>query len=196
MDSQTTYLSHKTKVLLRQYTEALFSDKWPVEKRRYVFYLILRKELKWLMEKLLALGLEKDEIESEIYIFCCNLYDEYDITRSSIIPYLFTVLNWKAKELLEKYSKDEELLSLAEAYDSYTIENEFYLRIPNVLFETKWLLKSLSQYQKNIILKIIEVDVPTARVLAHRCRVSKSTIATQLQNIAAELKKGYNNDRH
>jgi hypothetical protein len=184
------YLSYKTKEKLRFYSFSLFySNTWNINHRRYVFFLIIKSDLGWIRSLLEKHGLENEEIDSEIFLLSVRLFDGFNTEKSSIIPYLEKSINWKVSSLLRKYKKSNKITKPPIKENSYTIEKEFYLKSPNFLFENRWIGKNLSFSQKNLILKILTMDFVTVRDLANECRLSKSTIATQLQDIAAVLKE-------
>ena len=186
-------LPHKTKKTLRNYTNALFHQKkWPVSKRRYVFYLILKSSLGWIKDSLLTAGLEEDEAESEIFLLTTRLFTDYNPNKSSIVPYIERYLSWKVADLINKYKKEQTLSAEFLCIEnSYEIESEFYLTIPGFLFEERWLAKSLSQFQKHLILKVLSTDSTSARSLANNCLLGKSTVCKQLQDIADIIKERF-----
>ena len=178
-------LSSKTRKILRNYANALFHKKrWSAAKRRYVFYLILRSSLDWVYDGLLKTNLEKDEIESEIFLLTTRLFSRYDPYKSSIVPYIEKHLPWKVGMLIKKYTQSDPNYEAPIEYSYEMDDNEFYLTSPGFLFEKKWLAKHLSQAQKHLILRVLLTDSISLRSLAKECRLSKSAVAGRLQYIA------------
>jgi hypothetical protein len=154
-----------------------------------VFYVLLRPALGWVEDSLLNAGLEPDEVESELFLLTARLFRDFDPLRSSIIPYLEKYVPWKVAALLRQITPPPEtpvgLLSLEETYE---MEFEPGLSAPGFIFEDRWLARNLSQRDKHLILKILTVDEPRVRNLSDACKVSKSTIASNLQNVADIMK--------
>lgn len=186
-------IPYATASKLRKLSNSLFyKNDWPLARRRNVFYRVLVDSLQWIHFKLIEQGLEVYEANSEIFLLCCNLFERFDRSKSSIVPYLENNVRWMAAELIKKYNKQKEIPSgLLQLETEYEIETEYYLTSPAFLFEKKWLARHLSKSQKNFILKILTNESPTLRSLANECRLSRATIQTQLQNIAIVIKDGY-----
>lgn len=173
-------------------TPLFYENNWPLDRKRNVFYRVLSDSLQWVHFRLMELGLEPPEANSEVFLLCCDLFKRFDTGQSSIIPYLENNIGWMAAELIKKYSKRKEIPSgLLQLDGQYEIQDEYYLTSPAFLFEEKWLARDLSQSQKNLILKVLTDESPTLRSLANKCRLSYVTIKTQLQNIATAIKEGY-----
>lgn len=186
-------IPYSTANKLRKLSKPLFYEtEWPLDRRRYVFHRVLVDSLQWIHFKLLDLGLEAHEANSEIFLLCCDLFNRFDRSKSSIVPYIENNISWMAAELIKKYNKQKEIPSgLLQLDEEYEIYEEYYLTSPAFLFENKWLARDLSQSQKNLILKILTNESLTLRSLANECRLSYVTIQTQLQNIATAIKDGY-----
>lgn len=184
---------YKARKILRKLTAALFHEEniSPGKKHR-VFYEIMKPALEWILDAFEDLGLEEDEASSELYLFTCVVFDNFDASKSSIVPYLENNMLWLFSEYKRKFKMQvEEPIGLTTTEGSYTIESEFYLTSPEFMLETKWLGKNLSSGQKNLILKILTADNLSVKSLADECRLSRTNVETQLQNIATVIKKGY-----
>lgn len=183
-------IPYKTAQKLRKLSIPLFyEEELSLTKKRIIFWRVLNSSLLWIHTRLVEIGLDPCEADSEIFILCCELFDKFDINKSSIIPYIENNIRFKAAELMRKVKKDPAILSgLLQLEGTYEMDNEVYLTSPGFLFENKWLAKNLSQAQKNLILKILTTDPLTKKDLANRCRLSKNTVRTQLQNIAIAFK--------
>ena len=183
------HLPEKRKQLLRVYTEPLCSDKWSWERRRYLLYLILRPALGWLKREFIAHDLEPDEAESEIFLLVSRLFSGYDASKSCFLYHIERSIPWKVSRLLEKIAKEnkKELIELQEE-ETYEMGEEAYLSIPNVLFEDRWLVRGLSQYEKTLILRMLIENQPSCRALANSCQVGESTMKRDLQILAGKLK--------
>lgn len=184
-------IPHRTAEKLRKLSVPLFyTNEWSVNKKKIIFYKILNGSLDWIKKSLVELNLEINEAESEIYILCSALFDRFDKNKSSIVPYVENNIIWQASKLIKIYKNNKEIPhGLIELDESYEMNGEIYLTSPEFLFEKKWLGKHLSQSQKQLILKILTTDSLTVRSLANECRVSKSTMQSQLQNIAIVIKE-------
>lgn len=183
-----SFLPYRTKEKLRKYAGIMFhSDKLPVSRRRYTFYLILRDSLDWVRAKLKELELEENEIESEIFLLTADLFGSYRKTKMSIVPYVEKHITWRAARVIERHEPNTPPVELYAEPNSYEIDSEFYLTSPEFIFETSWIARHLSQSQKNLILKVLTTDSTSIRNLANECRLSKSNVATQLQDIATVL---------
>lgn len=152
-------INEKTKKLLRKYSFILTSEKHNHQDRVKIFYILLRPQLKW-MEETLAKNVEKDEIDSILYLMVDSLIKNYDSHRSSIIPYLGISLPWAASSVLKNIEKFnvEEPYGLNPSKGSYKYPSEIYLRQSNVLFMNKWLLRDLQKCYKYLIYRVLASD--------------------------------------
>lgn len=181
------WLTKKRQDLIRHYTSVLCSREWPASRRRYLLYLILRPALGRLIDTLIEHGLEPDEAESEIFILVCQVFMSYDTSESCFLYHVEKSLPARAQTLLKRFAK-EETVPFATEDEAYEIENEFYLSIPGILFEQRWLVRDLSQYEKTIILRVLAEDRPGRKALANSCQVGESTIERDLHILAGKLK--------
>lgn len=183
-------IPQKRKALLRSYASVLFySDEWALSSKRYIFYVLLRPVLDWVKDSLVSAGLEPEEAESEIFLLSARLFKDYDPHQWSIVPYLERHVPWKVSSLLQKVEPPPEVpVGLLKQEGSYEMEFEPGLSVPGFIFEDKWLARNLSQRDKHLILKILTVDEPRVRNLSDACKVSKSTVANNLQNVADNMK--------
>jgi hypothetical protein len=138
--------------------------------------------------------LEPDEAESELYLLCARLFENFDKDKSSIIPYLRSHIPWKAHHLirkLTKYHRREDtcgLTMLPEELDM--IHEEYYWRVPDVLIIDKFVGKLFTRDQKYLISKILmsEDNKLTTKDLAISCGVSRPTMIDRLSDLKESLK--------
>lgn len=176
---------------IRNYQSALFNHPTePKNERIYVFYLLLRPCLLWLREELRNnFQLKKCEAESEVYILCANLFEGFDYTKSSIIPYLTKHIPWKAYHLQRKLNKQcmkEEpcgLITIEE--EPYETHEEYYWDVPNVLLSDRYIGKCFTNGEKSFIVMIITCDSDelTKNCLAKKCDMDRKTIALKLLDL-------------
>lgn len=181
------WLSEKRREIIRHYTSVLCSREWSASRRRYLLYLILRPALGRLKNDLVQQGLEPDEAESEIFLLVSAIHASYDAEKGCLLYHVEKTLPAKAKDLLGRRRK-EPVPVILEEDSGHEIENEFYLTVPGILFEKRWLARDLSQYEKNLILRMLIEDRPGRKALANSCQVGESTIERDLQILAGKLK--------
>jgi hypothetical protein len=181
------HLPRKRQDLIRLYSGGLTSNEWSAAKKRYLLYLLLRPALGWLRRSLISSGLEPDEAESEIFILVSKILSSYDASRSCFLYHVENYIPWCSFSLLKKAAKEEAKIT-ATNEEVYEMGGEVYLTIPNVLFEDRWLLRDLSQHEKNLILRVLMEDRPSRKALANSCQVGESTIDRDLRILAGKLK--------
>lgn len=192
-------INSSRQTLLRNYADALFySNKYPISERRYCFFLIIFPTLEFMMPELIALGLETNEAISELFILSSNLFNNFDIERSSIIPYLEKHIPWKIKEMFDKLDKTKLIekpigLTVSEYGNSY-MDMEFYWK--NILFEESWIGKCFTRSEKCLISRIITSDINdlTINSLARRSNIGRKKLKQMLLEIKKVLKSEENND--
>lgn len=184
-------IPHKTSYLIRLYQNSLFHDTTTLQSERiYVFYLLLTPILGWLKETLSRYDLEKDEIESEIYIYSAKLFKKFNPEKSSIIPYLEKHIPWEAGHLIERFERktDKEIpYSLINTKEkTYEIQEEFYWDAKKILFEDRYVGKIFTRAEKYIILNIIAADKLdlTKSNLARLCGLSRITMIEKLKELS------------
>lgn len=184
------FLPESRRQLIRLYTNAFHSREWSSHRRKYLLYLILRPAIGWIKDGLMEMDLEPEEAESEIFLLVCKLFSGYDADKSCFLYHIESNLPWRVTDLMKRLRKQqvEEPAGLLVNDEAYEMDGEVYLTVPNLLFETRWLTKNLSQYEKNLILRMLIEDQPSCRALANSCQVSKSTMNKDLQILAGKLK--------
>jgi len=163
-----------------------------------VFYKLLRPLLSWLKEDIInTFNIESDEAESEIYIFCAKLYNKYNPTKSSIIPFLLKFIPLCKTNLyyqLNKKTIKEIPSGLLQQEDSpsYTQE-EYYYIYPKIIFEDRYIGKSFTFTQKYIINELLMLDNDELNnlKLAEKLNLSRQTTAKKLEEIAQTWRKIY-----
>jgi len=181
---------------IRNYQTALFySPTEPKSERMYVFYLLLRPILIWVKELMITdFLLEPSEAESELYLLCCRLFDGFDKEKSTLIPYLKKYIPWKVNHLIRKLTKNSQrevpsgLIDLPE--EPYEIDEEYYWKLPNVLFTERFIGKVFTRRQKYYISKILIADDNklTKKDLAKSCGISRTTMILRLLELEQALK--------
>jgi hypothetical protein len=155
-------IPNSKKRLLRKYEATLFyREDFPEEDRLYSFYLLLRPALGWLVPDLKACGLNSDEVESELFLFIAGLFQRFDNTKSSIIPYLEKQIPWKTRDLLQTLRKNilpETPSGWCRVDEPYEMNEEFYWRSPGILFEDRYVGKCFTRSEKYIINIILTAD--------------------------------------
>ena len=153
-------LPSKMKALLRRYEEVLFWDRGPARRDKlHGFYKLLKPTLGWLEDGLGALGLSALEVDSEIYIFCCDVYDGFDRRRSSIIPYLERFMPWYVRQLYERLESarlQEEPCGLTIGEWDTSLDEAFCWQ--NMILNDSWVGKCFTRGQKYLIYVILTSD--------------------------------------
>ena len=171
--------------LLRKYEKGLFHTKdLPKHERLYGFYLLLRPILGWLKEELIKKGLEPDEAESELYLYSSKLFNEFNTSRSSIIPYLEKAIPWAASKLLR--TKKEAKITYQE--EEYFLDEEFYWDPIKILIEDRYVGKMFTRSEKSVISRILSED----KDLVPNLLVGRKTVYTYLGDIKEVLSKWRN----
>lgn len=177
--------------LLRKYEGAIFFSKdTPRRDRLYSFYLLLRPFLGWLRNRLVLMGLEKDEAESEIFLLTNTLFSNFDTTKSSIIPYLEKQLPWYIGRTLKSIQNRYSDLDEHPVFDpnmTYLQDEEFYWRVPGILFEEQYVGKFFTRAEKYLIYMILTADDKelSDAGLARRCGVERKRMKSMLSDLRA-----------
>jgi len=147
----------RRKKLFRNYEQAIFHKDYSYQERSYSFYLLLRPLLEFLKDRLVG-SLEEAAAESELYLLCHKVFDSYDPSRSSIVPYLENCLDFTIGDYLKDLDLEEltEEVLLADPGEEYTLDEEFYWK--NILFQNTYVGKCFTRGEKYIIYTIIESD--------------------------------------
>jgi hypothetical protein len=189
-------LSSKTANLMRTFANALFHKRdTPQSERIYAFYLLLRPMLSWLGETLSEYNLEKDEVESELYLFCAELFKRFNPKKSSIIPYLEKHIPWIAGHWVAKLKRNiipEEPQGLfIESEGTCEIQEQFYWTPENILFEERYIGKSFTVSEKYVIFRILIADKSdlTQAGLARICGLSRKTMINKLKEMSSKLEE-------
>jgi len=179
------------KHLFRRYEGPLFhSDVNSHEEKVYGFYLLLRPILGWAKRSLLEKGLASSEAESELFILSELIYSNYDNTKSSLVPYLEHQIPWYVSKMLTKVEKymcsSEAPVGLIDTGGTYEIDEEFYWKVPGILFEENYVGKCFTRGEKYVILTIIMSsnyrDLSTQGI-AKRLGITRHTVRDKLEDI-------------
>ena len=156
------------------------------------FYLVIRPLLKWVKPHLEKEGLEPYEAESELYIISCDLLDGFNPDKSSLVPYICRQSVWYIKKHAEKVKRytREKFVELKDYDISYEYDNEFYLSVPFLLREEKYIARHLTRGERYITSKILESDKQSLSQakLAGILNIERATLKTLLNNIAEKLR--------
>jgi hypothetical protein len=179
----------KRAALLRKYEGVLFfSEDASAEEKLHGFYLLLRPILGWVQVELAQLGLEKHEVESELYILSCIIFKHFNKDKSSIIPYLEKQLEWRAGRFVAE-AKKRYAPTPAEDYRAQqwhdSIDEEFYWRAPSILIEDRYVGKCFTRSEKYTILHIMTSDKLnlSTKALARTMGVDRRTMKEKLNDI-------------
>jgi len=186
--------------LIRNYESALFYEKkLPRSERLYAFYLLTRPLFDWLKTYLITLGLEPDEAESELFILAAEIFGKFDPNKSSIIPYLSRAIIWETNHLLRLLDVGDNKQApkgLLVSEESYHLDNEIYLKTPDILFEQKYLGKCFTKGQKYLISIILAADEKVTRTeLARKAGMERKNLRDRLEEIKTILEHGGYNGR-
>lgn len=179
--------------LIKNYQNALFYNPTePKHQRQYVFYILLRPIVLWVKELMIKdFNLEPSEAESELYIFCCDVFSGFKPDKSSIIPYLQKGIEWKISRLVRKLLKSQRHLlnTINDLQESYLPQEEYYWD-PIKLLTTDRYIKNLFTYkEKYVIYSILMSDDNklTKKDLSETFGISRPTMTKILNNIKDRL---------
>jgi len=183
----------KRAALLRKYEGTIFhAEDTSYTDRIQGFYLLLRPVLGWVRDELARLGLEQQEVESELYILSCMIFKHYDKTKSSIIPYLEKHLEWRAGRFIAE-AKKRYAPTPAEDYRAhrwhYSIDEEFYWKVPGIILEDRYVGKCFTRAEKYIISKILTADIDelSHHKLAEACSIERRSMRKMLLDLRAQF---------
>jgi hypothetical protein len=188
-------LVSKSKTKIKKYEHSILNNKFSYPDRVYVLYLLLLPSLNWIKPSLEELGLEKDEIDSELFLIVSELFKKYDYNKSSLIPYIEKYLPIYIASRLKylKRSSFEIVSGLIRKDDLDYIKEEYYLSIPDILFEDKFICKHFTKRQKYLIYKILINDSLSTRELVKLINVSREFLKNDINIIRKILiNGGYN----
>lgn len=189
------YLPERVATQIRGYEKQLFFEEnlLSLKEKREIFYLLLKDILRLIIQKSLEdLGLEQDEIESEIFLLSCAIFNGFKAwKRSSIVPYLDTQIPWHVSDVFERIEKERKNLPKINVDDTYEITEEVYLRSLYFLFENKYLAKNLTLPQRYLINRILGLDDKelTASKIADSIHVERKTAITKLLELREAIKE-------
>lgn len=175
--------------LIKKYQNALFNNPTePKSERIYVFYLLVRPLLDWLVDIIKSYDLNKAEIESELYIYTANLFNYYNPNKSSIIPYLKKYIPWTATHLVHKLNRQTLKEQLNNNYipeNYYCLDEEYYWNPNKILFEERYVGKRFTTGEKYAIYRILFLDSSelTTVNLAKELGVSRITMINKLKEL-------------
>lgn len=183
----------KTKSLIKKYERPIFfSEEHSKHDKIYSLYLLIRPIVEWIVPELKTLGLNKDEIESELFILCADIFNNYDKSKSSIIPYLENQIPWFITKMLNKIKKYNSTVPQDfEISEGTSYINEEYYWNSNILFCNKYVGKYFTRSQKYLIYIILTSDDKELSQikLANTCKVERKRIVRMLNELKDILKK-------
>jgi hypothetical protein len=170
--------------LLSSYENALFHN--PTERKEeriYIFYLLVRSLFKWSRKSFKEAGLEKDEVESEFYLLAAKLFENFNKSKSSIVPYLEKRIPWYVKKRIDSLNR---YCNNINALVDYT-----YDCIPEgisqeMLFHGKTPFTRDDVYVISKILTLDKEDLNTSSI-AKALNVNRKTVYKHLDKIASKL---------
>jgi hypothetical protein len=189
-------ISSSVKSLLRKYSHSLFysNDEYPLHDRIYAFYLLIRPMLEWIVPELTFLGITSEEIESELYILIADIYQKFDSSRSSIVPYVEKAIPWHVSKLINKARKaNSPLLVNIDEIDRTYIDEEFYLKSPDIIFTNRYIGKYLTRSEKyfiNMILSSDKNDISN-RKFAKALGIERKQVQQLCSGIRKQWRKSY-----
>jgi hypothetical protein len=156
---------------------------------------ILSPKLGWLRKELSILDLEKDEIESEIFILTANLFHACKKSKYGLVSCLKKQLDWQISSLLKHETKVKLYFRAESTKKNEPInhtQSEFYLKIPSILLENRYLGRALSRSDRYLIYRILVADDDqlSHSALARHCKVSRQTLRKKLSDLADKLQDG------
>jgi predicted DNA-binding protein YlxM (UPF0122 family) len=173
--------------LLSDYQNALFYNPTePKNKRIYVFYLLVKPLLLWSAKSFKQAGLEKDEIESEFYLLAAKLFENFDVTKSSIVPYLEKRVPWYVKKRLDSINK---YCNKINALVDYTYSCTMEGISQDFLFSAQKLFTADEIYVISKVLTLDKEDLNTSSI-AEALKVNRKTVYKYLDKIAQKLNQG------
>jgi hypothetical protein len=172
---------------IKRYQDALFYN--PTESkiaRTNAFYLLLRPFLDFLIQGFEKEGLSEAEAETEIYLLCVNLFNKFNIKKSSIITFLEKAIPWQIYQSVTRIRKEKNITTEGDIdEETYSLDGEVYLRENTILFEDRFLCRELSTKQKYIIYVILtsEDDELSLRKVSAKLGIDNHTLANDLLEI-------------
>lgn len=172
----------KRKQLFRNFQDALFYKDYSYQERSYSFYLLLRPILEFLKVRLSGY-LEPSEVESVLYLMCIDIFNNYDIDRWSIVPYLENCLPWYISKVIREHEEVDDFILLAGEEENYNTIEEFYWK--NILLEDRYVGKCFTRGEKFVIYNIIESDNDKLSVnaLARKLNMKRWAMKKKLQEL-------------
>lgn len=177
--------------LIKTYQRSLFHDtQIPQSERIYTFYLLVRPLLKWLVPVFSEYNLERNEVESEIYLFCAELFKKFNPAKSSIIPYLEKYIPWTTNHWIRRLKKNNPFVSKNSPKDvqkeSYTLQEQYYWHPEKILFEERYVGKVFTKAEKYVISILLTTDQAdlTQSGLARIYGLSRTTMINQLKKLS------------
>ena len=193
-------IPERTKKLFRKHENAIFFSSRPQAEKIYDFYLLTRPLLTWVIPELRTLGLESDEIVSELYLLSASIFLGFDREKSSVIPYLEKYIPWHAAKVLRRLKKqwNPQIKVQAEGLETEaTLDEDFYWRMPGILFEDRWVGKCFTRAEKYLISIVLMADDSELSIvsLAAAANVDRKKITTMLSDMKAVLIGGHYDPR-
>lgn len=178
---------------LRNYQNGLFHrEDIPKSDRRYALYLLLRPRLGWLKSEIKKLDIESDEAESEIYLMCCRLFDRFDPTKSSIVPYLTRHIPWESSRLLRVLSKEPDMpIGLTQSEEICYMQEEFYWTVPHILLEDRYIGNLFTKDEKYLMYVILESDIDELNqvAIAEKTKINRRTWISRMKDLQEVFKE-------
>ena len=186
--SRRINLSSKDKDRIRKYETILLNKEYKYTDRLKLFHKIISPLYKNISERLLLTGTFKKDLDGSLYLISDEIFKKYNPERSSLVPYIERVLFWYLDQIKEK----KEYYPL-EFIEEYQLDEEFYYRVPNILFEDKYIGKLFTIEEKYVINQILTSDSFSIRKLSRDLSISRESLKQIINSIKEKIKHGNEN---
>lgn len=181
-------IPHKKKDKVNKIQYVLSTNKLKEKTKKHIFYKLITDLLDWAINDIKQYDLEDSEIQSELFILSCKLFNRFDETKSSLIPYLEKQIDWELSRLFKKLNKikdqqDKTIYDIPE--ESYEIEIQ---DIPeNVIFQDSFIFKSFTHAEKYVIQEIMFEESSNYLNLSEKLGIDRRTIKNKVDKIKEKL---------
>ena len=133
-------------------------------------------------------GLTKDEINSELFIFCAALIKRYDPKKSSLIPFLCHQVPWEMARFFKKFSRPVILQEQIQREYSYKLNEDCYLEyLESILFENRFIGKVFTPDERCVIYHIALDEGVNCLKLSRKLGIDRKTIKDKVESIRSKL---------
>lgn len=183
-------IPHKKKERINKIQHLMTSDLVLLKTKKYIFYKIILDLLDWVLDEIKKYDLEKDEIKSEVFILSCRLYNNFDETKSSLIPFLEQHIDWELARLFKKLKKETILQEQVPKKYTNSLPEEVYIKLPESLFfEDRFLGKVFTTSEKYVIQEILSEEHINYLNLSEKSGIDRRTIKDKVDSIKNKLEE-------